>query len=293
MLSAEIEARLLGYLREDAGTGDVTSEITPQAQCRAEIMANEKCMIAGIEETVFLLKNVGLNATAKKKDGQWAVKGEIIMEVRGSNRKILTLERVCLNVLGRMSGVATLCAKAKEIAGGDIKGITTRNKISAPKKTQRPLPVIAVTRKTVPGFQLLDKKAAEVAGCWTHRKNLSEMILLKDNHLTFFPDTLSAAQKAKATGQSFEVEAENKAQALHAAAAQPDILMLDNFTPQEARLTIRALRKKGYRGKIELSGGITLKNLKGYGNIGADIISMGELTKKARIVDFSLGILMA
>ncbi len=176
--------------------------------------------------------------------------------------------------------------KAKEISKGAAKG----KKGSSRKAKNGRSPIIAVTRKTVPGFQLLDKKAAQAAGCWTHRKDLSEMILLKDNHLAFFPDALRAAQRAKATGKKFEIEAGNGGQALQAAIVRPDILMLDNFTAQQARKTIKLLRKKGFSGKIELSGGITLKNLKGYSTLGADIISMGELTKKAKIIDFSLDI---
>lgn len=281
MLTAETEARLLSYLHEDVGNGDVTTEITPQRECHAAITVNEKCVVAGVEEAVFLLKNSGLHPRPLKKDGQWARKGEKIMVVVGNNRKVLTLERVCLNILGRMSGVATLCAKAREKINL-VKGRKNPGKI-----------VIAVTRKTVPGFQLLDKKAAEVAGCWGHRKNLSEMILLKDNHLAFFPDTLSAVRRAKETGKKFEVEVESMEQALEAAVAQPDIIMLDNFSHAEAKKTIRTLRKKGFKGKIELSGGITLKNLNNYSKLGADIISMGELTKRAKIIDFSLDILNA
>ncbi len=270
MLTPEIEARLLGYLAEDAGTGDVTAQITPEKECRSQIVANEECILAGAEECAFLLKNSGLAASALKVDGQAVKACEKIFEIRGSSRKTLTLERICLNILGRMSGVATLCARALEIAGENA--------------------TIAVTRKTVPGFQLLDKKAAQAAGCWTHRKNLSEMILLKDNHLRFFPSALDAAKKAKETGKKFEIEVETEAQALEVASAQPDMILLDNFSAQDAKKTIAKLRKKGFAGQIELSGGITLKNLKQYSKIGADIISMGELTKKAKIMGFSLDI---
>src|SRR3989344_274863 len=206
MLSAETEARPMECLREDLGAGDVTSEITPARECTAQITANESCTIAGLEEISFMMKSRGLNVTHRKKDGEAARKGAAGLEGSGSNGKILSMERVCLNILGRMSGVATLCAKAKAIA---------------PKET------IAVTRKTVPGFQMLDKKAAEVAGCWTHRKNLAEMILLKDNHLKFFSGAGAAAARAKETGARFEIEAENEKDALEAAVHRPDIIMLD------------------------------------------------------------------
>lgn len=270
MIAPEIRERLLTYLREDISSGDVTAAITPIEECIASVTSNEKCVLAGIEEVSFLMNDAGLEARAMKHDGEAARKGEKVLEIRGSNRKILTLERVCLNVLGRMSGVATLCSRALEIAEGRA--------------------TIAVTRKTVPGFQLLDKKAAQAAGCWTHRRNLSEMILLKDNHLRFFSGALDAAKKAKAAGKKFEIEVETEGQALEAIAAQPDMVLLDNFSPRDAKKTVAKLRKRGFSGQIELSGGITLKNLKRYTNLGADIISMGELTKSARIVDYSLDI---
>ncbi|HLC92726.1 MAG TPA: carboxylating nicotinate-nucleotide diphosphorylase [archaeon] len=270
MISFETEAKLLSILKEDIGSGDITSAITPAAECTAQIKTNEACTLAGIEEIAFLFKSAGLTVHTHKKDGEIAKKGQKILEVHGSNRKILSYERVCLNILGRMCGVATMCAKAKTIAQ---------------KET------IAVTRKTVPGFQSLDKKAAEIAGCWTHRKNLAEMILLKDNHLKFFSGAGAAAQRAKESGKDYEIEVENESDALEVARHSPHIIMLDNFSPENAKKTIKKLRKEGYGGKIELSGGISFSNLKKYTGLGADIISMGALTKTAKIVDFSMDIM--
>src|SRR3989338_1464982 len=216
MLSPEIEARIISYFKEDLGSGDISSEITPPKECTAVIKANEPCTLAGLEETLFLVHYLGLKARAIKKDGEAVKRGQAIVELHGSNRKILTAERICLNILGRMSGVATLCTKAKKIC--EMAGKKTGQK-----------PMISVTMKTMPGFQLLDKKAAEASGCWTHRKNLAEMILLKDNHLKFFKSTYEACMQAKATGKKYEIEATTEAQATEAAKAQPDIIMLDNF----------------------------------------------------------------
>ncbi|VVB99520.1 Uncharacterised protein [uncultured archaeon] len=269
MLTQEIEERLMDYLKEDFGTGDITSAITPSRECLASINVNEPCTLAGMEEVSFLMRYMGLKVKPLKADGEAVKKREKVLEAYGESRKILSAERVCLNILGRMSGVASMCAKARKICV---------------KET------IALTRKTVPGFQLLDKKAGQAAGAWTHRKNLAEMMLLKDNHLRFFAGSIEAAKTAKASGKMFEIEAENAEDALAVLQANPDMIMLDNFNPQDAKKTISKLRKAGFHGKIELSGGITLKNLKTYCNMGADIISMGELTKKARIVDFSLDI---
>tara|TARA_Y100000310_G_C20703935_1_gene832872 strand:- start:9241 stop:10050 length:810 start_codon:yes stop_codon:yes gene_type:complete len=268
MLSKEIKQELEHYLKQDVGKGDVTTRVTPQKKCTAIIKANENCIAAGIEETSYLFRSRGLKVKALKKDGAKIKKGTKVLIINGTNKKILTLERVCLNILGRMSGVATISSEAK-----------SKSK------------AVSLTRKTVPGFQLLDKKAGEVAGIWSHRKNLNEMVLLKENHLKFFPGIIEAVHKAKKTGKKVEVEAENKAEALEAAWAKPNIIMLDNFSPAKAKVTIKLLRGTGFKGKIELSGGITLKNLSKYSKLGADIISMGELTKKAKIIDYSLEVL--
>src|SRR3989344_2151341 len=231
MLSGEVKGRLKTYLLEDLGKGDVSVAITPEKKCSAIVKANEACTLAGIEEAKFLAEWRGLKFRAFKKDGSAVKKETKILWLRGSGRKILEIERVLLNILGRMSGVATLASKAVKIRG-------------AKNKT-----IIAVTRKTVPGFQLLDKKAAEVSGLWTHRKSLNEMVLLKDNHLKFFRSPFEAVQKAKKkSGKKIEVEVETIKQALNAARGKPDFIMLDNFSPAGAKKSVRALRGKGFKG---------------------------------------------
>ncbi len=272
MLSASAKKSIKLFLGQDLGKGDVTSAITPQANAQAIVKANQECLLAGIEEAKYLLESRGLKVKLHKKDGSKARKGKKILSMRGNNRRILEAERVCLNILGRMSGVATYCAQARKAAGNT--------------KTR-----LAVTRKTVPGFQELDKKAAQVTGLWTHRKNLAEMVLFKENHLIFFESISHALKTAKKkTNKKIEIEVETPKQALEAARENPFMIMLDNFSPKKAKATIRLLRSKGFNGKIELSGGITLKNLRKYSNLGADIISMGEPTKKAEIIDFSMGV---
>ncbi len=278
MVSLHARKQLLSFLKDDLGKGDVTSSLTPEAECSAHIKANEECTLAGIEEALFLCHHFRIKAKAFKKDGQKVAKGMKIIAMHGSNRKILSIERVLLNVLGRMSGVATLCAKAKKIVG------SAKNHHGTAKTT------IAATRKTSPGFQPFDKKAAETAGCSGHRKDLHEMVLLKDNHLKFFPSVLEACIAAKRNGKNYEIEVEDETDAALASLAGPHIIMLDNFPPRRAKKCIEMLCDFGFKGKIELSGGITLKNLKKYSNLGADMISMGELTKAARIIDFSLDI---
>ncbi|MCR4368573.1 MAG: carboxylating nicotinate-nucleotide diphosphorylase [archaeon] len=267
MLSREEKAQLQGYLREDLAKGDVTAKATPLARAIATIKANENCTIAGLEEAIWLLNSKGIAAKAFAKDGMQINRGRVVIEATGENKKLLALERVCLNILGRMSGVATQCAKAKKIA---------------------PKTMLALTRKTSPGFQLLDKKAGASAGFWTHRKNLSEMVLLKENHLAFFKSIKEAVKAGKKTKKKVEIEVENQKEALEAAQTNADIVMLDNFSPKKATQTILEMRKAGFAGKIEVSGGVTLKNLKEYTKTGANIISMGYPTKNAKIIDFSM-----
>jgi len=266
MLSTVLKQELEHYLKQDLGKKDVTTALVNEKNCTAEIKANETCIIAGIEEISYLFKSRKLKIKTHVKNGGQVKKNSKIITIKGSNKKILTLERICLNIIGRMSGVATITKKA----------------------VQKSKTKIALTRKTIPGFQLLDKKAGVIAGALPHRKNLEEMILLKENHLLFFEDIRTAIKKAKKTRKKVEVETENEKQSLLASEEKPNIIMLDNFSPKKAKETIKKLRKKGFNGQIELSGGITLKNISKYSNAGADFISMGELTKKAKIIDFSM-----
>ena len=269
MITTRAKTELESYLREDVNLGDVTSSLLPRVKAKAIIIARETCFLSGIEEISYLLRKHGLKVKALKKDGEKIKRNQKVLEIVGENRTVLSLERICLNVLGRMSGVTTLCNKAKKKC----------------KNTR-----LAVTRKTMPGFQLLDKKAAEVAGLWSHRKDLSEMILIKENHLEFI-GIKEAIRKGKNKNKKVEIEVENQKQALEASTEQPFMIMLDNFSAKNAKISIGKLKNAGFKGKIELSGGITIKNLSRYCNLGADIISMGELTKKANIIDFSLRVL--
>jgi len=271
MLSLLLKKRLKLFLQDDAAGNDVTAALVPGRKCRAVIKAREHCVLAGVEEAVCLFKMQGVRSRALKRDGQKIRAGAAVMELAGSNRKILSTERVALNVLGRMSGVATACAEAVQEAGHAGK---TR---------------IALTRKTSPGFRQFDKKAAVMGGALPHRANLAERVLLKDNHLAFFPSISNAIAALPKPGQA-EVEVETLAQAGEAAKAGVGMIMLDNFSPARARKAIRKIRCLNSRILIELSGNITRRNLREYAGLGADIISMGSLSKNAVQKDFSLEI---
>lgn len=274
LLSAKMKSELKKILKEDIGSGDLTSSIVFPKKCIAEIACNEDCVIAGLEEAKFLFNLNGVKANSGLKDGSFVKKGKIVLKIQGLNQNILSVERAALNVLGRMSAIATQCKMAQEIVG---------------KKK----PQIALTRKTMPGFNLFDKKAAEIAGAWPHRINLSDAVLVKENHLHFFSKPFNAVVCAKVENAGkkpkfIEIEVQNLNEAISAAKANPDIIMLDNFSPKNAKKAIDAVKKINSKIKIELSGGIDFSNLKNFAKLNADFISMGCLSKNAGMIDFSL-----
>ena len=279
MLNSKMKKQLFQILRNDISKGDITSALIPKQKCTAEIALNENAYVSGLEEAKFLFSKMNVKSILKVKEGVYAKKGKVIMQLSGSNRHILSVERTALNVLSRMSAVTSQCAKAKKLIG------TSKTK-SAGNKTQ-----IAVTRKTMPGFNDFDKKAAKISGVWAHRQNLNTAFLIKENHLKFFkfPAEAIFAAKKKHKTKIVEIEVETLKEALNSASANPDIIMLDNFSPARAKKAIKKIRKL-CKCKIELSGGISFKNLRTYNNLGADIISMGSLTTNAKSIDFSLRI---
>ena len=273
MISLEMKEQLEAMLQADLGMCDLTSAIVPERKCSAEIRAKEPCIIAGLEEACYLFGLKGVKYVKKAKDGCKVRKNAVVLELRGLNRGIMNVERTALNVLSRMSAVATACNEAKKVVG---------------KKT-----IVSITRKTMPGFNLFDNKAAELAGIWTHRINLNSFVLLKDNHLVFFKkpsQAVLAARRVYGNEMPIEIEVDSERQALDAISAVPDILMLDNFSPSKAKSTIKKVKKKGFIGNIELSGGINLGNLHKFKNVGADIISMGSLTHSVSGKNFSLSL---
>jgi len=274
MLSLNLKQKLIKIAKEDIGKIDATSFLIKGKTTKASIIAGESCVIGGIEEAVFLFNHFGVKTLKKKKDSSIIKKGQSVLIVFGNNKKILGVERTVLNILGRMSGVATLCSKATKIAKRKSK--------------------IFLTRKTMPGFNDFDKRACVYGGVYPHRINLSESILIKENHLKF--ETISnlikkaKQKKKKLKVKEIEIEVENQKEALIAVKNSPDVIMLDNFSPQNAKKTIRKIRSINKKVQIELSGGINLKNLKNYVNLKANRISMGQLTRDSRMIDFSLEI---
>jgi nicotinate-nucleotide pyrophosphorylase (carboxylating) len=274
-----VEQKLKQMLAEDVGQGDVTSEAVVPAglTVNAEVLAKEDGIAAGIEEIVIFGESLGLNVNAKIADGDEIKKGTVILKISGNARVILSAERTLLNLLSRMSGIATLTRRL------------TEKLLKANLKAK-----VAATRKTAPGLLYFDKKAVLVGGGDPHRLRLDDMILLKDNHVAIAGSIERAVKKAKATssGKKIETEVTSTADALKAAEAGADIVMLDNFSTEQVREAVAALKKAGFFGKIllEVSGGITEENLLDYALAQVDVISMGALTHSVKALDISLEI---
>ncbi|MEM2998916.1 MAG: carboxylating nicotinate-nucleotide diphosphorylase [Candidatus Bathyarchaeia archaeon] len=274
-----LEDKLKQLLAEDIGQGDVTSAAVVPAGLRvdASIVAKEAGVAAGIEEITILAESLGLTVQAKIKDGEKIRNSQIIMTISGDAQTILSAERTMLNLLSRMCGIAT----------------KTRNFVE--KLEEAKLSVkIAATRKTAPGLSYFDKKAVLMGGGDTHRLHLDDMILVKDNHITIAGSVESAVKKAKQSAsfsKKIEVEVTNVKDALTAAEAGADIIMLDNFLPAQIRKAVETLEKAGF-GKVllEASGRITEENLLDYAKTGVNLISIGELTHSVSALDVSLEI---
>ncbi len=264
------------FLKEDVGNGDITTDavVLRSAKATAEIVAKEEGILAGIKEVAQLLGQEGLYCKTSFRDGDEIKNGSVVLEVSGSARKILKTERLALNILMRMSGIAT---HAKALS----------------KKANPYGVTIAGTRKTTPGFRYFEKKAIKVGGGHPHRRGLDDAFLIKDNHIKVvgLKEAIGMVKKSKIS-KDMEVEVSNKKDALLACRIGADIIMLDNMDPQEIEETIGELQKKGLRSgvKIELSGGITLENLETYLRLRPDMISIGALTTNSKWLDMSLRI---
>jgi nicotinate-nucleotide pyrophosphorylase (carboxylating) len=274
-----VEEKLKQILAEDIGQGDVTSEVVVPAGLSVEttVLAKETGVVAGIKETEIFAESLGLSVKAEVADGDEIKSGKVIMKISGNARTILSAERTLLNLLSRMSGIATATRRLTE------------------KLRKANLSVkVAATRKTALGLLYFDKKAVVIGGGDPHRLRLDDMILIKDNHVAIAGGVEKAVKKAKAYGSSKKIEAEvtSISDALKAAEAGADTVMLDNFSPQQVREAVEVLKKAGFFGKVllEVSGGITEQNLLDYASAQVDIISMGALTHSVKALDMSLEI---
>lgn len=275
-----LEEKLLRLLTEDLGQGDITTGlIVPVGtMAQAEMVAKEPGVAAGIEEAEVLLKSLGLRVETLVKDGEKVKIGQKMIRVSGDAGTILSSERTVLNLLSRMSGIAT----------------TTRSLVEKLQKAKLKA-AVACTRKTAPGLMYFDKKAVLIGGGDTHRLHLDDMILIKDNHIALaggIERTIGKSRRKASFSKRIEAEVTSAEDAVRAAKAGADIIMLDNFSPNQARKTCASLKKTERRSEIliEASGGITAENIMEYASTGVDIVSLGEITQSPKALDISLKI---
>ncbi len=273
-----IEEALKEFLDEDIGHGDITTDAIVDSAVGATgtVVCKERAVVAGLSASIILLKLLGCKGTPKVRDGQEVPAGTIILEVSGSGSALLKVERVLLNLLSHMSGVATATAELVNIAKKN--GGSTR---------------IACTRKTLPGLRYFEKRAVELGGGDTHRLRLDDAVLIKDNHLVLAGSITAAVRKAKdkvSFTKKVEVEATTPDQAVEAGRAGADIVLLDNMTPQQVKKSVNLLEARNLRHHllVEVSGGITRENLASYVKTGVDVISVGAITHSAKAIDMSL-----
>jgi nicotinate-nucleotide pyrophosphorylase (carboxylating) len=278
-----IQEKLRQILADDIGQGDVTAQaIIPQNQnAKAEVIAKAEGVAAGIEETTMLAEYLGLKVAAKVADGEKIHNKQVLMEVSGDARTILSAERTLLNLLSRMSGIATA-----------TQGLTEKLKAADSKAK------IAATRKSAPGLLYFDKKAVLIGGGDPHRLHLDDLVLIKDNHIAIVGSAEEAVKKAKANAsftKKIEVEVTKASDVLKVARAGADVIMLDNFSTEQVKEAVGLLEKAGFMGKVmlEVSGGITEKNIMDYAKTKIDIISLGELTHSVKALDISLEVYKA
>jgi nicotinate-nucleotide pyrophosphorylase (carboxylating) len=256
-------------LEEDIGPGDVTTQACVPAErvARARFLAREQQIVAGTEllPLIYEVRGGADELRIEKFSGACAVDGQTIATVRGPVRTLLECERVALNFLQHLGGIATLARRyADTVAGTGCR--------------------VLDTRKTTPGLRHLEKMAAAAGGVLNHRMGLYDAILIKNNHITAAGGVRQALANAQAAGLPIEIEVRTRAELEEAVAAGATHLLLDNLTPDEAAEYIRWIAG---RAKVELSGGITLENIRAYAETGADYISSGAITHSARAVDIS------
>ena len=259
-------------LAEDVGPGDLTAAlITSDARAEAEVITRENAVLCGTAwfDEVFRQVDERIRVVWRAKDGEAVTGGQGLCKITGPARGLLTGERVALNFLQLLSGVAT----------------RTRQYVDAVRGTKAN---ILDTRKTVPGLRRAQKYAVVCGGGQNHRIGLYDAILIKENHIAAagsITAALEAARHSAPKGISIEIEVENIGQLREALAAGADRLLLDNFSVEELKATVAETRA---RAKLEASGGIDLSNIRAFAETGVDFISIGDITKNVRSLDLSM-----
>lgn len=265
-------------LDEDEGFGDITSKavVDEDKIVIAHIISKDEGILAGISVVKEIFESKGIQVLFSLKDGNSIVKNDLLLSLKGDARTILLLERSALNLLMRMSGVATNANYYVNLV----------NEYCV---------IIAGTRKTLPAIGKYDKMALKIGGADTHRFSLDDMVLIKDNHIASVGtplETLLKAKKNVSFSKKIEIEVESLEDAVACVENKADIVMLDNMAPEEVKKVLNELVKLNIRDNslIEVSGGITDENIVDYAKLGVDIISLGALTHSSKSLNFSLKI---
>lgn len=272
------------FLSEDAADCDVTGMLVPNRKVAARVVSVGTAVVAGGAHAARVFEMRGCSAMIGVEDGRTARPGGAVMSVHGPAREILACERTALNLLSRMSGIATATRRMVDALDGT--GVE-----------------VLATRKTAPGLRAFDKEAVEIGGGGRHRMSLGDGVLIKDNHIAvdgsagrLVRRAAAAAREAAGAGgrrrRPIEAEADTVQGAVEAAAAGADVVMLDNFAPRDARRAVAALEREGLRDgiRVEASGGITEETAARYAAAGVDCISVGALTHSVRAADYTLAV---
>lgn len=263
-------------IREDIGKGDVTTLalFDERASSKAAIVSKDTGILAGVDVAKAVFERLGsdLEWTPVLKDGDKFTRGDVIAEFRGFSRQILSGERLALNILQRMSGIASVTSRYVEKVGGlDVK--------------------IVDTRKTTPGLRILEKYAVTVGGGYNHRIGLYDAVMIKDNHIRAaggIKQAVSLVRSSYGSKFSIEVETQNTDQVSEALESGVDIIMLDNMGLEDMRCSVQLVSGKVM---LEASGGINLETVRDVAETGVDIISVGAITHSVRSLDISLDIM--
>ena len=268
-----IKKELLRFISEDIQSGDITSVLLPKKKIKAKIISRQEGVLAGVKFAGDIFRLKGCNVKIIKKDGAKLKSNQIILQISGNAGTVLSCERTALNLLSRMSGIAT----QTNFLVSKIRKINTKTKLYS-------------TRKTAPGLRFFDKEAIMIGGGHKHRMSLNDMVMIKDNHLLVTNSMEGIIKSARKRHKHVEVEVENQRDAILAASSGATIVMLDNFSPVQIKKTIAALQKKKLRNKVKLeaSGGINSKNIAAYTKTGVDMISVGSITNSVSGLDLSL-----
>ncbi len=259
-------------LKEDIGAGDITTNaiISDKETAAGKVIAKEDLILCGLDivKNIFSYLDKNIEIDPKHTDGEKVQNGSTLLTFSGNTRSLLTGERVALNILQRLSGIATLTAKFVEKVPNSVK--------------------ILDTRKTTPGMRILEKYAVHCGGGSNHRFGLYDAVLIKDNHIKAAGSVTRAVEKARKNiphPQEIEVEVKNMEEAKEALQSECDIIMLDNMSVDQIKEAVGIINKKA---KIEISGNIELSNIENIASLGIDSISIESITHSAPAVDISM-----